>query len=212
MHSFKYSDINGNWNFDFRYLNPKATLSPPQSIQNTMTSSGYTNPILNNTALNYYKTVAQTGSDTTKPYPAMDFSSTAFSHYDDEGKPLTVGDVVYSVWEDYTMGIGSWGVTYTTNIRIKNFGNARKLSYTVNLANFMGVRYDIIDNNTGQSIWGSPYTEAMAANLGADDYVPTDVEVFRLNIPAGADYTYKVSVLNGVGTTGFENQIKLLPY
>ena len=110
LHTFEYQDTSGDWLFDFQYLNPKAILAEaPQSIKEVSDTSAYNNPILKEGVLNYFRDAGQNGFYPSRPFPILDFSD----------------DSNYSTWEDYTMVMGGWGVTYTDNIRIVNNGSAR---------------------------------------------------------------------------------------
>ena len=202
LHFFEYEDSQGTWNFDFKYLNPKAVRSStPQGIKDVSEDSDYSNPILNNDVLEYFKYAAQHGV-----------------YRDDEPVQNFIYNADYLTWEDYTMMFGSWGVTHTYEINIQNTGNTTKnLKYFIDMSNYAGISCEV-RNNANNSVVKPAYSKIIMSDIDwidpndpnqGKDFVRTTLEVFDEEIPPKSDYKIIVSVLNGVGTGGFENRLYL---
>ena len=116
------------------------------------------------------------------------------------------------------MMIGSWGVIHTYEINIQNTGNTTKsLKYFIDMSNYAGISYEI-RNNANNSVVKPAYSKIIMSDIDwvdpndpnqGKDFVRTTLEVFDEEIPPKSDYKIIVSVLNGVGTGGFENRLYL---
>ncbi len=189
LFGFEYEDIyngeSGIWMFNYMHLNPNS-FEYNNSYLYSRDVNGELNSEINDTFLNHLKGQAAVSRPSSAPVALPN-------------------GISYGEWQDVTMMLGNWGITHTYNINISNVGsNERLFKYFMEMANFVGVSVKVTDN-TGKVIQNYSTTVVSDYNSDKSDFVRTQKELCSVELFAGKSYTITLSILNGVGTTGFGN-------
>jgi len=110
-------------------------------------------------------------------------------------------------WQDMAMMMGAWGVTYTYDIYVSNNGEQdRHLEYILQMANFAGVKVTVENLTTGES---TSELKTVISEDGTEDFIRQNHSLFNVELKSKNSYHIRLSILNGVGTTGFDNWLEL---
>lgn len=194
LHGFEYKDsyngVSGTWYFDFEHLNPKVWKFADYAKYADPLSEDELNFSINDTFLDYF---AYQASIPRPQEPLLDY-------------PLPE-NVAKETWQDVTMMMGAWGVTYTYDIYVANNGTRdRYLEYILQMANFAAVEVNIENLTTGET---TGELKRIISDYGTDDFLRQNHILFDVELKSKNSYHIKVSILNGVGTTGFDNWLEL---
>ena len=145
---------------------------------------------LNNDFVNYFKHQA-----------SIDRPKNPLSLY-----PLPNG-VSKEKWQEVAMMMGEWGTTYTYDFYVQNNGNMdRNLKYMFRMSNYIAVKLAVTSLTTG-------VTQNSLRTIKSDkvhgEFIRQEHELFDVNIEKHSNYHITLSILNGVGVTGFDNWLEL---
>jgi len=194
LHAFTYDDTHngktGKWYFDVAHLNPKALTASDAFDYADELVGDELNFGINNDFIAYFKEQASI------PRPAEPL----------EVYPLP-NNVSKEQWQDMAMMMGAWGVTYTYDIYVTNNGEQdRYLEYILQMANFAGVKVTVENLTTGES---ASELKTVISEEGTEDFIRQNHSLFNVELKSKNSYHIKLSILNGVGTTGFDNWLEL---
>jgi hypothetical protein len=77
------------------------------------------------------------------------------------------------------------------------------------MANFVGAKVVVRNNTTGEIVQSDVKTVISDYNSTGSDFIRGEEEICNAELLGNNDYTITVSILNGVGTTGFGNNLYL---
>ena len=195
MNGFEYDDTHngktGKWYFDFSRLNPNVFNDIQRSRYSNSLSDGELNNSINNTFVNYFKHQA-----------SIDRPINPSSSY-----PLP-NAVSKEQWQEVAMMMGEWGTTYTYDIYVQNNGDFdRQLKYMLRMSNYVAVKLRVENLSTKATQNSLRTVESDKVN---GNFIRREHELFNLNIEKHGNYHITISILNGVGITGFDNWIEIM--
>ena len=194
MNSFEYDDVyngkTGKWYFDFRHVNPNVFKDNYCNRYSDTLSGNELNNSINDTFIDYFKHQA-----------SIDRPKNPLSLY-----PLPNG-VSKKQWQEVAMMMGEWGTTYTYDFYVQNNGDMdRNLKYMFRMSNYIAVKLTVTNLTTG-------VTQNSLRTVKSDkvhgEFIRQEQELFDLNIEKRSNYHITLSILNGVGVTGFDNWLEL---